>query len=188
MPTGVPPTSAPAGSVSTSGSPSALGSTSRHSSDRVARSDLSMPWISCSSSSSTRGLCLVLRPDAESLLSVTTASCASSCRSLPVQGAGFVHRRPAALLALHLVLRVVRARADRPPGSLGVLRDLPRDGALRRSAVAVPGDVVTLLQVVGHGSSSARSGGRPAPARPRHQAHITRKEPGLTPESHGSGR
>src|SRR3954454_4369110 len=137
MPTGVPPVSVPSGALSTSGSPSALGSTSRHSSARVDRSALSIPCISCSSSSSTRGLCLVLRPDANSLLSVTNASCAwfcrnGSCRSLPVQGVGPVHRRPAARIAPHLVLRLLRAGTDGPPGGR-------------------------------HGCSSARSRGRPCP-------------------------
>src|SRR4051812_10410137 len=164
MPTGVPPVSVPAGSASTSGSPSALGSTSRHSSVRVARSALSIPCISCSSSSSTRGLCLVLRPDAKSLLSVTTASCAWSSRA--VQGVGLVHRRPAALVALHLVLRIVLAGADRPPGRLGVRRDLPPDCALRRAAVAVPGDGVALVQLVGHDSPLLGRGVAVAPAPP----------------------
>src|SRR4051794_17376764 len=168
MPTGVPPVSVPAGSASTSGSPSALGSTSRHSSARVDRSALSIPCISCSSSSSTRGLCLVLRPDANSLLSVTNASCAwfcrnGSCRSLPVQGVGPVHRRPAARIALHLVLRLLRAGTDGPSGGLGVLRDLPPDGPLRGAAMAVPRDVVARLRVAGHDCSSARTRGRPCP-------------------------
>src|SRR4051812_14575961 len=70
------------------GSPSASGSTSRHSSARVARSPLSIPCISCSSSSSTLGLCFVLRADvpANWSLSLTvwlllSSSGQSSCRA-----------------------------------------------------------------------------------------------------------
>src|SRR3954452_10725221 len=121
MPPGTPPTSVPEGSVVMSGSPSAIGSTSRHSSDRVACSAFNMPWISCSSSSSTRGLCLVLRSDAPANWppdSVTVPPVVSGPgvpgRLLSVllagrgmEGTGAGDGGAAALLALHLVLRVV---------------------------------------------------------------------------------
>src|SRR3712207_5257815 len=157
MPTGTPPTRVPVGSAVMSGSPSAIGSTSRHSSERVACSALSMPWISCSSSSSTRGLCLVLRaavPANWSPLSLTIPLLLvrrpAGAWSLLVQGAGLVHRRLAGLVALDLVLRLVLAGLDRPAGRLRLGGDLALDGALDLLAVAVPGDVVTHLHVVRH--------------------------------------
>src|SRR3712207_6917054 len=129
-----------------SGSPSAIGSTSRHSSERVACSALSIPWISCSSSSSSRGLCLVLRDDApanwSSVSLIGCLLCAGPAVArgslLLLQGRRLVHRRPAALVALHLVLRLVLARPDRAAARLGVLGDLALDGALGLSAVALP--------------------------------------------------
>src|SRR5829696_8626976 len=117
-----------------SGSPSATGSTSRHSSDRVACSAFNMPWISCSSSSSTRGLCLVLRADTPANWSpdsvkvspqLSGPASAGPGNSVLVQGAGLVDRRLPALVAPDLVLRLVPTGPDRPPGRLGVLRDLP---------------------------------------------------------------
>src|SRR3712207_4616601 len=155
MPTGTPPTRVPDGSAVMSGSPSAIGSTSRHSSERVACSPLSIPWISCSSSSSTRGLCLVLRaavPANWSPLSLMiplllVRRSAGPC-SLLVQGAGLVHRGLAGLVALELVLRLVLAGLDRSAGLRRLGGYLALDGALDLLAVAVPGDVVTLLHVV----------------------------------------
>src|SRR4051812_49777717 len=157
MPTGTPPTRVPWGSLSMSGSPSAWGSTSRHSSARVARWPLSMPWTSCSSSSSTRGLCLVLRADVPAnwspvSLTIVLLLVPSSVprRSLLVQGAGFVHRGPAGPVALDFVLRLVLAGLDLPAAGLRLGGDLALDGALDLLAVALPGDVVTLPHVVRH--------------------------------------
>src|ERR671916_1808041 len=156
MPAGTPPTSVPAGLLSMSGSPSAWGSTSRHSSARVDRSAFSIPWISCSSSSSTRGLCLVLRdavPANWSALSLTIALLlprSGGAWSLLVQGAGLVHRGLAGLVALDLELRLVLSGLDLPAGRLPLRGDLALDSALDLLAVALPADVVTLRDVVRH--------------------------------------
>src|SRR5206468_4307899 len=97
----------------------------------------------CFSSSSSRGLCLVLRADVPAKVSSVSLTCAPSSRprcgpdrSVLVEGAGLVHGRPATLVALHLVLGLLAARADLPPGGLGVGGDLLLHGALGRSAVA----------------------------------------------------
>src|SRR3954469_1472439 len=159
MPTGVPPTRVAFGTASTSGSPSATGSGSRHSSARVERPPLSIPWISCSSSSSTRGLCLVPRwavPAKSSPVSLTCVLLSVRPRaalSFPVQRTGPVHRRPPARVAADLVLRVVLAGPDRATGGLGVLGDLPLDRALHRRPVAAPGDVVALGEPLAHGAA-----------------------------------
>src|SRR5687767_2552200 len=126
-----------------SGSPSATGSTSRHSWARVACSAFSIPWISCSSSSSTRGLCLVLRadvpanwsPDSVTVPPGRSGPAPPGHGSVLVQRAGLVHRGAAALLAAHLVLGLVLAGPDGPARCLRVGGDRPFDGALGGASV-----------------------------------------------------
>src|SRR6476646_8375668 len=75
---------------------------------------------------------------------------------LLVQRGRLVHGLPAALVALHEVLRVVLRRTDRAAAGLGVARDLPLDLALGLAAVRPPGDVITLLQLFRHARTLTR--------------------------------
>src|SRR4051794_34351780 len=154
MPTGTPPISVSAGEESTSGSPSAVGSGSFHSSACVGRPARIMPSTSWARASSSRAECLVLRADVPAKVSSFSLTCSSSSGrwrdSVLLQRAGLVDGGTAALLALHLVLRVVGARPDLPAGGLGVLRDLLLHRALGLAAMALPAHVVALAELVGH--------------------------------------
>src|SRR4051794_3527761 len=148
MPTGTPPTSVSAGEESTSGSPSAVGSGSFHSSACVERPARIMPSISWARASSSRAECLVLRADVPAKVSSFSLTwsplpCAPCRRcSVLVQGAGLVDGGAAALLALDLVLRFVLAGPHGAAGRLGVLGDRPLHRALGLAPVALPRHVV----------------------------------------------
>src|SRR4051812_41184606 len=156
MPTGTPPISVSAGEESTSGSPSAAGSGSFHSSACVERPARIIPSISWARASSSRAECLVLRaavPAKVSSFSLTWFSlpCASRRRgSVLLQCAGLVDGGAAALLALHLVLRVVLAGPHGAAGRLGVLGDLPLHRALGLAPMALPRHVVALVELLRH--------------------------------------
>src|SRR5690349_18932885 len=107
-----------------------------------------------------------------------TASRNSACTSSAmVQRARLVDGLAPGLVTLHLVLRVVGRRVDRPARGLGPLGDLLLDLAVDRLAVALPGDVVALFQILGHAvrgtrqrsgktaDEDRRSGEQPAPQR-----------------------
>src|SRR4051794_26209843 len=75
--------------------------------------------------------------------------------------ARLVHRLATALLALHEVLGVVRGGAHGATRGLGVLSDLPLDLADGLAAVRLPGDLVTLRELISHGETLRAVDGRP---------------------------
>src|SRR5689334_186830 len=80
--------------------------------------------------------------------------------SLLFQRTGLVHRVATALLAADFVLRLVRGSFYLAARFLGVRRDLLLDLALGGAAVALPGDLVALLEFF-----VAHVGGLPAERR-----------------------
>src|SRR4051794_3410028 len=190
MPTGTPPVRVSAGEESTSGSPSAVGSGSFHSSACVERPARIIPSTSWASASSSRGECLVLRAAVPAKVSSFSLICppptAPRRRGLVLlQRARLVDGGAAALLALHLVLRLVFAGPHGAAGRLGVLGDLPLHRALGLPTVALPAHVVALLELVRH-RGALRPVVRPAlPARRGPTAHIDPADPTADPPATG---